>query len=210
MADFFGTKFDSCRRRALSRSVLLALGAAASGIPIAFAQSYPSRAIRIIEEMIRIATAYQNVSTLLIAIPMRHKIEQVFRDRPLTPDEASRDETIRRAVLVEYPPVTTTCSSNLRIADRVAEFAKRHGLEDVLPLVIDLTERLFPMAQAVDVELVADDEQSDQQTIFFKVQGLDIEPRLGSDLHWQWASELQQICTGPGRALLGLELCWVD
>ena len=43
-----------------------------------------------------------------------------------------------------------------------------------------------------------------------KVRGLDIEPRLGSDLHWQWASELQQICPGPGRALLGLELCWVD
>ena len=112
--------------------------------------------------------------------------------------------------LVEYPPVTTTCSSNLRIADRAAEFAKRHGLEDVLPLVIDLTERLFPMAQAVDVELVADDEQPDQQAIFFKVLGLDIEPRLGSDLHWQWASELQQICSGSGRAFVGLELCWVD
>ncbi|MBC7821235.1 MAG: hypothetical protein IAG10_30480 [Planctomycetaceae bacterium] len=106
--------------------------------------------------------------------------------------------------------MTAIVSTSQSFCPSVAEFAQRHGLEEVLSLVGDLTERLFPMAQAVDVELVADDEQPDQQTIFFKVRGLDIEPRLGSDLHWQWASELQQICPGPGRALLGLELCWVD
>lgn len=92
----------------------------------------------------------------------------------------------------------------------VAEFARHHELEVALPLFGDLTERLFPMAQSVDVELVTDDEQPDQQTIFFKVRGLDIAPQLASDLHWQWASELQQICPGPGRALLGLELGWVN
>ena len=106
--------------------------------------------------------------------------------------------------------MTAAVLASQQIDPQIVEFAQRHGLECVLPLISDLTERLFPMAQAVDVELVADDEQPDQQTIFFKVRGLDIEPRLGSDLHWQWASELQQICPGPGRALLGLELCWVD
>jgi hypothetical protein len=106
--------------------------------------------------------------------------------------------------------MATAVTTTPAIGPQVAEFAQRHGLEDVLSLVGDLTERLFPMAQAVDIELVKDDEQPDQQTIFFKVRGLDIEPRLGSDLHWQWASELPQICIGPGRAFLGLELCWAD
>ena len=106
--------------------------------------------------------------------------------------------------------MTTVVSTSQSVAPQVAEFAQRHGLNELLPSVSDLTERLFPMAQAVEVELVADDEQPDQQTIFFKVRGLDIEPSLGSDLHWQWASELQQVCPGAGRALLGLELCWVD
>ena len=106
--------------------------------------------------------------------------------------------------------MTTAISTSQQIDFQVAEFAQRHGLESVLPLVGDLTERLFPMAQAIEVELVADDEQPDQQTIFFNVHGLDIEPRLGSELHWQWASELQHICPGPGRALLGLALCWAD
>lgn len=106
--------------------------------------------------------------------------------------------------------MATAISTSQPIGPHVAEFAQRHGLDEILPLVGDLTERLFPMAQAVDVELVSDDEQPDQQTIFFKVRGLDIEPRLGSGLHWKWASELQQICPGPGRALLGLELCWAD
>lgn len=106
--------------------------------------------------------------------------------------------------------MTAIASSIQPIGPHVAEFAHRYGLEEILPLVGELTERLFPMAQAVDVELVSDDEQPDQRTIFFKVRGLDIEPKIGSDLHWQWASELQQVCPGPGRALLGLELCWAD
>jgi hypothetical protein len=106
--------------------------------------------------------------------------------------------------------MSTAISTSQQIDLQVAEFSRRHGLESVVPLVGDLTERLFPMAQAIDVELVADDEQPDQRSIFFNVRGLDIEPRLGSELHWQWASELQQICPGPGRALLGLALGWAD
>ena len=106
--------------------------------------------------------------------------------------------------------MTTAVSASPSIGPQIVEFARRHGLEDSLPLIVDLTERLFPMAQAVNLELVTDDDQPNQQTIFVKVRGLDVDPQLGSDLHWQWATELQQICPGPGRALLGLELCWVD
>ena len=106
--------------------------------------------------------------------------------------------------------MTSIIFASQQIDPQVIDFARRHELEDVLPLIVDFTERLFPMAQAVDVELVADDEQPEQQSIFFKVRGMDIAPKLAADLHWQWALELQQICPGPGRALLGLELGWVD
>jgi hypothetical protein len=102
--------------------------------------------------------------------------------------------------------MTSAVFVSQQIDPQVKDFAHRHALEDVMPLIVDLIERLFPMAQVVDVELVADDEQPDQQTIFFKVRGLDIDPKFAADLHWQWAAELQQICPGPGRALLGLEL----
>ena len=106
--------------------------------------------------------------------------------------------------------MTTAVSPSQQFRPQVLEFAQRHGIAAVLPLVGDLTERLFSMAQAIDVELVTDDEQPDQQTIFFMVRGLDIDPRLGSDLHWQWASDLQHVCPNAGRALMGLELCWAD
>ena len=107
--------------------------------------------------------------------------------RDLAAGRRKREGSIIR-VRAERSLITTAISTSRQIDLQVAEFARQHGLESVLPLVGDLTERLFPMAQAIDVELVADDEQPDQRSLFFNVRGLDIEPRLGSELHWQWAA----------------------
>ena len=43
---------------------------------------------------------------------MSQKIERIFRERPLTPDEAARDERIRNAVQAEFPPAIKTSGSN--------------------------------------------------------------------------------------------------
>ena len=38
---------------------------------------------------------------------MNRKLERVFRDRPVTAEEAARDKEVRRAVQAEFPPTTT-------------------------------------------------------------------------------------------------------
>ena len=38
---------------------------------------------------------------------MNQKLERVFRSRPLTAEEAARDNEVRRAVQAEFPPATT-------------------------------------------------------------------------------------------------------
>ena len=40
-------------------------------------------------------------------INMNRKLERVFRSRPVTPEEAARDNEVRRAVQAEFPPATT-------------------------------------------------------------------------------------------------------
>jgi transcriptional regulator with XRE-family HTH domain len=37
---------------------------------------------------------------------MDKKLERIFRDRPLSPEEVSRDAEVRRLVQEEFPPVT--------------------------------------------------------------------------------------------------------
>ena len=59
--------------------------------------------------------------------------------------------------------MTITIATSSHLPLRLVEFARAHKIDEALPLVADLTERLFPMAQRVDVELVTDDEQADQQ-----------------------------------------------
>src|SRR5262249_28112463 len=45
---------------------------------------------------------------VLLEVPaMAKKIERVFRDRRLTPEEAARDEDVRRQVEAEFPPAST-------------------------------------------------------------------------------------------------------
>ena len=52
---------------------------------------------------------------------MNRKIEQVFRDRPLTPDEVAKDERIRHAVKAEFPPASSAkCPNSLSEALRSA------------------------------------------------------------------------------------------
>ena len=51
---------------------------------------------------------------------MSQKIERIFRDRPLTPDEVAKDERSRQAVQAEFPPVTISGSNPLSEALRIA------------------------------------------------------------------------------------------
>ena len=43
---------------------------------------------------------------------MSRKVERVFRDRPLTPDEVANDERIRHAVQAEFPPAAASPDSS--------------------------------------------------------------------------------------------------
>ena len=43
---------------------------------------------------------------------MSRKIERVFRDRPLTPDEVANDERIRHATQAEFPPAILSTGLN--------------------------------------------------------------------------------------------------
>lgn len=53
---------------------------------------------------------------------MGKKIERVFRDRRLTPDEVSRDAEVRRQVQAEFPPASTG-----RVSGRLS-----HALQEAL------------------------------------------------------------------------------
>lgn len=72
---------------------------------------------------------------------MSRKIERVFRDRPLTPDEVAKDEQIRHAVKAEFPLTASGANSvsktlrnatrqSSQSADEIAEKAK------VSPIVV--------------------------------------------------------------------------
>jgi hypothetical protein len=74
---------------------------------------------------------------------MGQKLERVFRDRKLTPEEIARDEEVRRRVKEEYPPAKAAFTSGplsetLRQAIRasgrsVAQIAADSG---VAPIVV--------------------------------------------------------------------------
>ncbi len=64
------------------------------------------------EGTIRVATAYDVPRTVLIETAMSRKIERVFRDCPMTPDEVANDERIRNAVQAEFPPATASTDSS--------------------------------------------------------------------------------------------------
>jgi len=49
---------------------------------------------------------------------MAKKLDRVYRDRHLTPEEAARDAEIRRNVVEEYPPSRPTGADNLLALER--------------------------------------------------------------------------------------------
>ena len=57
---------------------------------------------------------------------MGKKLQRVFRDRHLTPDEAAADQELREKVEGEYPPKTRT---NATQADSLSELLRRSILD---------------------------------------------------------------------------------
>jgi hypothetical protein len=53
---------------------------------------------------------------------MGKKLQRVFRDRPLTPDEVAEDQKVRQEVQREFPPKTATDAAP---ADSLSEMLRR-------------------------------------------------------------------------------------
>ena len=75
---------------------------------------------------------------------MNRKLERVFRSRPVTAEEAARDNEVRRAVQAEFPPATTPHESRF---DSLGE-ALRKAIRDSPqpPAEIAAKAHLSPLA----------------------------------------------------------------
>ena len=75
---------------------------------------------------------------------MNRKLERVFRDRPLTAEEATHDNEVRRAVQAEFPPVTASHESR---SDSRGE-ALRKAIRDSTQPAAEIAEKahLSPLA----------------------------------------------------------------
>ena len=75
---------------------------------------------------------------------MNRKLERVFRNRPLTPEEAAKDNDVRRAVEAEFPPATTRHESR---SDSFGE-ALRNAIRDSTQPAAEIAEKahLSPLA----------------------------------------------------------------
>ncbi|HEY7424136.1 MAG TPA: helix-turn-helix transcriptional regulator [Gemmataceae bacterium] len=52
---------------------------------------------------------------------MSKKIERVFRERRLSPEEVARDEEVRRNVQAEFPPVAPSGSASGRLSQALRD-----------------------------------------------------------------------------------------
>jgi hypothetical protein len=52
---------------------------------------------------------------------MSKKIERVFRERRLSPEEVARDEEVRRKVQAEFPPATPSDSASGRLTQALRD-----------------------------------------------------------------------------------------
>jgi hypothetical protein len=52
---------------------------------------------------------------------MSKKIERVFRERRLSPEEDARDEEVRRKVQAEFPPATPSGSASGRLSQALRD-----------------------------------------------------------------------------------------
>jgi len=58
---------------------------------------------------------------------MSKKIERVFRERRLSPDEIARDEEVRRQVRMEFPPAAARGSASGRLSQALRDALRTSG-----------------------------------------------------------------------------------
>lgn len=75
---------------------------------------------------------------------MHQKLDRVFRNRPLTTEQAASDQAMRRAVQAEFPPVTASHESR---SDSLGE-ALRKAIRDSTQPAAEIAEKahLSPLA----------------------------------------------------------------
>lgn len=79
----------------------------------------------------------------------------------------------------------------------VAAFAKEQHVEEFLPKVLELTQRVFPSAAGLNVVVTEDPEIADDKHIVFEVQavGLDVPQAVASEM--RWCREIFDFCPAP-------------
>jgi ribosome-binding protein aMBF1 (putative translation factor) len=58
---------------------------------------------------------------------MSKKIERVFRERRLSPEEIARDEEVRRKVRVEFPPAAPSGNASGRLSQALRDALRTSG-----------------------------------------------------------------------------------
>lgn len=58
---------------------------------------------------------------------MSKKIERVFRERRLSPEEIARDEEVRRKVKTEFPPAASSGCASGRLSQALREALRTSG-----------------------------------------------------------------------------------
>lgn len=99
--------------------------------------------------------------------------------------------------------VKTTAS--LSWPAEVAAFAAARGIEGFLPQILEMTQRIFPMAERIEIALEDDPEIGNDLHVVFETEvGLPVAQAVRAEE--QWCRELVRVCPSTFMCLFRLNL----